>query len=151
MAGVSTYNDSGIPRAVIVECLLDYFSVLWPPRKNYNMYITIDWRRWSSSGSAGHIVHLRGTKWIRGWYDIVVFGYFNHFKGRVILFFSSIYFFMCSICIMQVSTLDYHNYLSKYYKKFDASIAYLGAWFISYPPLLHQSIYFKVFHTLNVR
>ena len=70
--------------------------------------------------------YLRGTKWRRRWSDIVVFGYFNHFKGRVILFFSSISFFMCSICIMQVSTLDYHNYLTKYYKKFVAPIAYIG-------------------------
>ena len=31
MAGDTMYNDSGIPRTVIVECLLDYFSVLWPP------------------------------------------------------------------------------------------------------------------------
>ena len=115
-------------------------------RTNYNMYITtIDWRRWSSSVSAGHIVHLRG---IRGWYDIVVFGYFNHFKGRVILFFSSISFFMCSICIMQVSTLDYHNYLTKYYKKFIAPIAYIGfvpssppSWTIKY--LFWSLSYFK--------
>ena len=58
---------------------------------------------------------------------------------------------MCSICIMQVSTLNYHNYLSKYYKKFDASIAYITWGLVYLMPLLHQRIYFKVFHILNVR